>query len=641
MFDICFVMKEKQILERESIAGRISEFLKAYPPFTFITDEQLSELANVTSIQYFDDGQGVFNFGDQLHHFLYVVRKGAIKIISKSNELIDQCAEGEIFGSRAFMTTETYQASAIASPEALIIALPIDKMRALIALNPKLTEYFFGDFCSGVALRKRKLSEINTQYQNFKTQSDYRYSFEKGTLSNFKAPITCSISATIKEAALQMRIHRVGSIVVVNEQLFPIGIVTDTDLRNKVVTGDININERIEAIMSTPVKTVSAGKSSEEYLIEMIALGAHHLCVTENGTNNEPLKGVITDHDLLVSRGNNASILMKELKRAATPQAIKETVLNFDQLVKKLALHDYPILDLARIVRSFNKLLLQQTIALTKAQLGLDLPEESFCWLALGSTARGEQIIRTDFDSAIVVDNNYESQLENIQKLADAVFVHLVDFGYHTDKADIQSNNPTWIKTLKSWENQFMKWIDVPDENALLHATIFFDLMPFYGNDSLAERLQRLIFKAYRGNHSYTAFLATNALQNPPPLGFFKNLLLEKSGEQKNNFDIKLRAMMPMTDAARLKALEHNTMFPSNTIERYKRLMEKDKLNAPKYEDCAAAYEIFIRMRAIEGLQQGNDGRYINPANLGSLEKQILKNAFAPISEIQHMIKPS
>lgn len=633
-------MNKKEQTERESIAGRVIEFLKLHSPFKSMSTTNLEAIADQSSIIYKDLGQTIFSNGDQLHDCVYIIRKGEVRIISAQNELVDICTEGQIFGARAFMASEVYQASAIADPEALLLKIPIKVMRDIIAHDPTVMEFFFGDFSSGVALRKRKLREINDHAISRSDKGGFKFLDTNYRLDDLKDPVTCSPETAINEAAQLMREHHVGSIIIVSESLFPLGIVTDTDLRNKVVTGEVSIQSPINTIMSHPVKTVTAGLSTEEYLLKMIDLGVHHLCVTQSGLADDVLKGVISDHDLLVSRGNNAAVLIKELHTETRVEKKKKLIAQFDAHIKNLVLHNHPIHSIGQIVQSFNRILLQGILQEELKECP-GIKSSDFCWLALGSVARGEQIIRTDFDSGIVLTTENENHREVIKQMADRVFEKLKELGFHDDKAGIQANNEEWIMSLAQWKQKFKSWISEPTERALLNATIFFDLMPFYGATSLAEELQKHIYSTYHGNKRFTAFLAQNALQNPPPLGFFKNLVLEKSGEHKNAFDIKARAMMPLADAARLQALEHNCMFPANTISRYQRLLKVDALHAPKYEDCAVAYEIFMRARATEGLQHSHDGRYIDPAHLTHLEKQVLKKAFDPISSIQHLINPT
>jgi len=632
-------MNRHKELERESVVGRVSEFLRLHPPFDQLDQTHLAELASHSSIIYKDEGQAIFESGDELHDSLYVIRKGEVKIQLAKGDLIDRCAEGEIFGARAFMSSETYQASAIAEPEALMIKLPIAKLRELLAKDPRLTEFFFGDFSSGVALRKRKLGEIQEEYKKRRSDENQNALFENTSPGKLRKPVSCKAETSIREAAQVMREHGIGSIVIVSDQDHPVGIVTDTDLRNKVVAEEHPLDDSIDRIMSHPVKTVAAGKSTEEYLMEMVVQRVHHLCITENGTADAPLLGVITDHDLLLARGNNAAVLLKELRRSKSTEEQREIVRAFDGHVKKLVLSDHPILLTGRLVQSFNREVLRCLIT-EELEKQNKLEENDFCWLVLGSSARAEQIIRTDFDSAIILKTASEEKSQQVQKMAETVFEKLISLGYHSDPAGIQANNPEWAMSLEDWKKKFQNWMSEPTERALLHATIFFDLMPFYGDEGLGEDLQDFIYQSYRGNKRFTAFLAGNALKNPAPLGFFKNLLLEKGGEHKDTFDIKARAMMPLADAARLQSLEHNCMFPANTVGRYQRLMQSDPNNASRYEDCAVAYEIFMRVRAQEGLQHNNDGRYIRPSNLSALEKQVLKKAFEPIASIQQLIKP-
>jgi CBS domain-containing protein len=134
-------------------------------------------------------------------------------------------------------------------------------------------------------------------------------------------------------------------------------------------------------------------------------------------------------------------------------------------------------------------------------------------------------------------------------------------------------------------------------------------------------------------------FLAKNALLNPPPLGFFRNFIVEKSGEHRDKFDIKLRAMMPLADIARLLVLSHRVVGINNTFKRFEKLSELEPNYKDLFLEAGKAYEILMRIRAIEGLHSENSGRYITPESLGKLQRQLLKNTFAPIDELQKILR--
>jgi CBS domain-containing protein len=142
------------------------------------------------------------------------------------------------------------------------------------------------------------------------------------------------------------------------------------------------------------------------------------------------------------------------------------------------------------------------------------------------------------------------------------------------------------------------------------------------------------------GDHQvFLNFLAKNAMLNPPPLGFFRNFIVEKSGEHKEKLDIKLRAMMPLSDIARIMILSHRVVAINNTFKRFEKLAELEPNHKELLIEAGKAYEILMRMRASEGLKSNNSGRYIDPSSLGKLQRQLLKNAFAPIDELQKILQ--
>lgn len=134
-------------------------------------------------------------------------------------------------------------------------------------------------------------------------------------------------------------------------------------------------------------------------------------------------------------------------------------------------------------------------------------------------------------------------------------------------------------------------------------------------------------------------YFAQNALGNPPPLSFFKNLIVERGGKHKDAFDIKLRGMMPLCDAARVLMLHHKTTDINNTASRYENLAQLEPQNAKLYQEAAMAYELMIRYRALNGFQHKNSGRYLNPDELNKIERQTLKYAFRTIEELQSILK--
>jgi CBS domain-containing protein len=203
----------------------------------------------------------------------------------------------------------------------------------------------------------------------------------------------------------------------------------------------------------------------------------------------------------------------------------------------------------------------------------------------------------------------------------------------------MMASNPKWCLSLQEWKNQFSDWILTPTNQNIMHCNIFFDFRSLYGEAELSKTLGEHIFDTIDQKGIFLSLLAKNALQNPPPLTFFRNFMVEKNGEHKDAFDIKSRAMMPLTDAARLLILGHQVTGINNTFKRFEKLAELEPNYRELYEQAADAYEILIRYRALQGLKNSNSGKFLLMAEMTKMQKLNLRNTFRPISELQDIIK--
>ena len=288
-----------------------------------------------------------------------------------------------------------------------------------------------------------------------------------------------------------------------------------------------------------------------------------------------------------------------------------------------------------------NQILKLATEELSKA--GLQKPALDFCWIAIGSQGRGEQILRTDQDNALVYDDPEENMAEiasqYFRTLAEKVVKAQEACGFEPCPADMMASNPRWCLPLRDWKKQFSSWILHPTPENILLSNIFFDYRPVAGKKELVDELSVYIRDNIKKQSTFLSFLALEALKNPPPLSFFRNLVLEKSGEHKDQFDIKQRAMLPLADAARLLHLagspEHNL---SGTTERFRSLAMLEPANRDLYIQAAEAYETLMQFRNATGLANNNSGRFFFPTELSKMEQLILKNCFQPIRDLQNLI---
>ena len=200
------------------------------------------------------------------------------------------------------------------------------------------------------------------------------------------------------------------------------------------------------------------------------------------------------------------------------------------------------------------------------------------------------------------------------------------------------ASNPKWCLSVTEWKEQFNNWITHPNADKIMLCTIFFDYHLVFGNKELVNDISESIFKSIHKYEIFLNFLALNALKNPPPLSFFRQFLVENSGEHKDFFDIKARALMPLVDAARLLILSHNVKNISSTIYRFEKLADLEPQNKDLYDSCIDAFKILLRFRTNQGLKHNDSGRFIDLKTLNKPDRLKLKNCFKPIKDIQELI---
>ncbi len=629
---------------KNPIAERITDFLKHYPPFSSISYENLLEIAKTCQVLYLEKNQTLFKINDATHLFFYVVASGAIGLSVTSDAddiLIDKCDEGDILGLRPFFAKNNYLMTAKAREESIIYAIPIENFKPYVVANPDVLSFLLESFASNTRnpydkAHKGKLISENIIYNDQNTEIQY-YQPIKYT-SN---PITASPNDIVKFVAQTMSSSKIGSIII-HENRKPIGIVTDKDLRSKIATGLYSIDVTIDKIMSYPVITVTDNLSIAEAQIMMLKHNVSHLCVTKDGTNDSEITGIITEHDIVVAQANNPGVLLKQSKRAQKSADLKEVREKLTDLIQHSLDKNVPINHITSIVGEINLAITKRAIELAIEKIGTPPPAQ-FAWINVGSQGRKEQLLLTDQDNAIVFEDvteeKYNTVKEYFLELAEIATKSLNKVGYNFCPDKMMASNPLWCKSISDWQQQFKGWITNPADKNALQSTIFFDYDFVYGNEDLLDAISNTINEETKDNQLFFAYLGADALKNPPPLGFFRQFLVESDGEHKDTFDLKGRALMPLIDAARILSLSKGIKNVSNTISRYSKLAELEPQNAPVYEACADAFAELLKFRTEEGLKNENDGRYLNLSELSKLDKVKLKNDFQPINDIQEVIK--
>ncbi len=628
---------------KNSIADRVYDFLKTFPPFNFLKPNDLTTIAWQVVIIYLEKGDTLFKKGDPPKNYFYFVRNGAVTLYHttphNTKDIVNINDAGDVFGVRPLIARENYKLTATANEESIVYAIPIDIFQSVSLNNAKVNKYLITAFATNT-FDPYTAEETGKIFIDYLPNSQHDMAnFQTAQYS--KHPITCPLSATLKEAAIKMSSNKIGCIIVVNENKNPVGIITNSDIKNKIATGLFPINTCVTNIMNTPVITGKKGITVADGQLQMIKNNIGHLCITKDGTVNSKLIGILSHHDILVTLGNSPTVILKEIKRTKRTRKLRTARLKANTLIKSYLEQGIPITHILKVISTINDAVTARAIEIALKKL--PPPPVSFSWIALGSQGRKEQLLFSDQDNAIIFEDVPENQYNNTQayflKLAKLVTKSLNKIGFEYCEADMMASNAAWCKSFTEWKKQFSEWILHPNEKAILLSSIFFDYSNVYGNQQLTQKLTKHIYSTLDGSTSFFILLGIDAIKSPSPLGFFKQFIVEKNGDQKDLFNIKSRAIMPLVDAARLLVLNNRIEGINNTSERFEKMAELEPHNKELFQSCSYAFKALTKFKTKQGILRNSSGKFIDLETLTKEEQLKLRRCFKPINEIQETLK--
>jgi CBS domain-containing protein len=312
------------------------------------------------------------------------------------------------------------------------------------------------------------------------------------------------------------------------------------------------------------------------------------------------------------------------------------------QMVIHLVEADARADDTARLVTAVTDAITQRLLELAEAQFGP--PPVPYAWLALGSQARREQTAHSDQDHALVLSDEVDLDAHDdyFHTLAQFVADGLAVCGYDYCPGEVMAMNDRWRQPISQWQRYFRDWIQEPSPNALMHSSIFFDLRHIHGDASLTNRLRNQVLEQTANNTIFLASLTVDALNFEPPLGFFRQFVLKKHGDQEKTLDLKHNGVVPAIDIARVHALAHG-IEAVNTHDRLAALADTGGMSPADADNLRDAFEFIALVRLRHQARQLRAGdapdNYVSPEALSDFERRHLKDAFKVVSRMQSALE--
>jgi CBS domain-containing protein len=451
--------------------------------------------------------------------------------------------------------------------------------------------------------------------------------------------VTCDQETSLVDVATTMRDRNISSVVVCASQI-PIGIVTDRDLRNKVVAEGRDPSElRVDDIMNSPLVTIQ----EDAYLFEALHLMSrrriHRLCVVDP---DGELCGILTYSDALRLQSRSPQQLIKEIEEAESVEDLKALHLKLEKLVIHLVGTGIETKDLVQTVAHLNDRLLVRLIEMVREARYPDLTDR-FAFLALGSEGRQEQTLATDQDNAIVYPDDLST--EERDRLA-AFSVDLIDnliaIGVPACKGGIMAKNDAWRRSLSDWKKVLEKWLRTPTPENILFGSMFFDLRTLYGDPLFEDELKKHITALLRANNMFLAHSAANAVGFKPPLTFFGRIKRKKRGPHRGSIEVKKAGVFPITEGIKAMALQSG-ISDGGTRSRVLGLEMAGILRPKQAENLIAAFDFLVTLRLRAQLIAIEEGRtpsnYLPLDRLNRIEEGRLKLALEEVENFQGFLR--
>jgi CBS domain-containing protein len=617
------------------------EFLKSVPPFQDLDEETLRSMTNGMTIEFYPKGSTILYQEGPASDYLRVIKKGTVRVSVKSGKdeevLIDTRSEGNSFGFLSLVSGDKSRANVVATEDTICYLISRETVLKLLEANPAFAEYFLVSYLNKYI--DKTYTEMRKKSILYGGGDKVLFSTPVGELIT-KEVITASQEISIREAAMIMSEQRISSVVLVDEKGVPVGIVTDRDLRDKVVSRSRDVTDAVKNIMTVSLLRIDARDYCFEALLKMIQHSVHHLLIIDSGK----LKGVITNHDLMMVQGTSPVSVAREIESQQTIEGLVPVSGKTNKLVGLLLKEGAKASNITRIITEVNDRLVRKVLEIAEKKLGP--PPVDYCWIAFGSEGRKEQTFKTDQDNAIIYADPDTPEKEEQAKTYFSKFSllardGLVKCGFPLCTGDYMASNPMWRQPLRVWKGYFSKWINTPTSEALLFSVILFDYRPLFGNYALAEELRDHLTDAAQAQDMFLKQLADMTVSIRSPLGLFKTFLLEKSGPHKGELNIKFKCIAPVIDIVRLYSLEKGVRATS-TLERIDALRAVHGVVKELGDELEQAFDFFSLLRVHHQFDQIETGlepdNFINPYKMSSLDQKMLKESCQLISRIQDMI---
>ncbi len=620
------------------------DFFQKLHPFCELEKNVLHQLAGQCLVDFYPKGTKILTAHESEIPHVFLIQQGGVKsyLTNEDGEITlkDYRGKGSAIGALGVIRGTLANLDVETVEDTFCFLLPKKTFLNLINSQKGFAQYYLKNFSDKIV--QTAYTELRRHKVSRRTSDDlYLFSVAAGDI--VKPHRSAPATTTIQQAAILMAKHKTGSILLHEPDNTDniIGIITDRDLRTKVVAADFDFKFPASYIMSSPVKKVLSRDICFDVLLKMMSQGIHHLTVERRGR----IIGVITSHDIMLLQGQSPYYLFKKIIAQDKITDLYPLAKTIPEIVRNLLHEGGKAGHITKMLALLHDHLLTRLLILLEAELGP--PPLPYSWLLTSDEGRREDTFKTDCNLAIVHQNpetkiQEQEAIKYFPTLAQKAMNHLANCGYPPCCKDTMVIIQERCMSLSAWKSFFDQLMSETNPNGLISNDNLFDFRSGYGDADLADGLRQHIYSRLKQRDSITTTLATNCINTKNPLSFFNNFIVEKNGEHKNKLDIKKQGLAQFVKFSRVLAMKLG-IHETNTLLRLQALGAEEHISQAMMTSACEAFELQMQLRLIHQLNQLEKGitpdNYIDPASLTDLEKRTLKDAFHVSERLQDLLK--
>lgn len=599
-----------------------SIFIKDIHPFENLTKSELEDFTNNIDILYLKKGEVLQDKGKEPRN-LYFIIKGLVQeknddeIVSiySNNEFFDPISLIENFSKNSFVTAQ----------ETICYTLPREIFIKAIRKNRALESFFFQSISQ----------KLNANISNEKNKELTNLMVAKVKDAHVHRAVIVPYETSIFNAVKVIKKEKVPTLLLKDEK-GEYHIVTDSDFRERVILNRMDFDDIVGKISNKGLVYVN----ENDFLFNAQLIMARHglkRVVVKN--DNDEISGIIDQISLSSFFATHTFSVSNEIVKAETIEELKEASKSLIKIIKSLNAKGVKVEFISKLINQLNRKLMNKLFKITAPKELLN----KACLVVMGSEGRGEQILKTDQDNALIIKDDCSLSNEDILAYTHKYTEHLVDFGFPRCEGNIMVSNPYWCRRESDFKNIIYEWIMQPSGDNFMNLAIFYDALCVTDDRNILDNLKEYLFKIGSTSKTFYMHFAKIIMDFDVPLGFFDGFVFNSEDkEHKDEIDIKKGGIFIIVQSIRSLCLEYK-ISRTNTQKRIKELNKLGALDDEFAAELSQAFSFLLTIKLKSNLEKLDSGlkidNYINPENLTTMEKDLLKESFKIVNKLKKKLE--